>query len=324
MPPVLFFNAPRDCYRDVIVSPDELYITREPVGERQRCLQRPPGRYDVSAMLKDLPEEYREPSMVMCQWDCVGMCEPFNLKGVAGKKVLLVGDTHHTRQPLTRSIRLALAEPWDLVVLEFNPQHLHWFRDAGIRNVACIPCFTISPIDIPPPEKRTRGITFVGSIGPDHKYRRYVLDELKRRGLDVEVISGVTRQEAAKIYNESLATLNIPLNGDFNLRNYEAPAAGGYLIAGGIDEMERLIRDVTEVKSLEYAKERYALYWNQDSPEQKVRMLNRIMGITWLAVEPMRPSFFGRLNLYEQIQELVCQGHLDVTDLLELPRWRNP
>ncbi len=328
MPPVLFFNAPRDCYRDTLVSGDELYITRAPVGERTRCIQRPPGVYDVTAMLKDLSEPYREPTLVMCQWDCENVCRPTNLAGVKCPKVLLVGDTHHTHRPLTRAIQQALAEPWDLVVLEFNPQHVHWFTEVGVKNVVYIPCFTISPYDIPPPAKRTRGVTFVGNVGPDHHYRRYVLAELKRRGVDVEVISGVTREQAARIYNESVASLNIPLNGDWNLRNEEIVAAGGYkvLFDRNLDKyasnISWALREPDSALS-QASIDRWG-YFKSGGPSAKIYALSDALARRPRPAPIICPHVWDRINIYEQVQELVCQGRWHKSDFADLPDWSLP
>ncbi len=340
MPPVLFFNAPRDCYRDVIVDADEIYVTRAPVHGRERCIQRPPGVYDVAEVLREkVPDSHRKPSMVVCQWDCEGQCAPSNLKGVDCPKVLLVGDTHHTPQPLQRAIKLALAEPWDLVVLEFNGRHCHWFTEAGVKcPVVYIPCFTISPIDIPPPVKRTRGVTFCGNVGRDHVYRRHVLNTLAQRGVKVEVHSGVTPQQAATIYNESRVSLNISLNGDFNLRNYEAIAAGGFLMTNnymggnhglGWDDVDDLIDrlDVfgSEEESLARARECYRYFWETHSPAHKIAALHRAM-----AEKPSAPpvglanpgNVWERIQIYEQVQQLVLEGRWRWDDMADLPKWR--
>lgn len=340
MPPVLFFNAPRSCYRDVLVDPNELYITRAPVGGRERCLQRPPGLYDVAEMLKDLPEPWSKPSMLMCQWDCEGRCMPSNLKGLDCPKVLLVGDTHHTPQPLQRSIRLALAEPWDAVVLEFNRRHVHWFQEAGVKcPVVFIPCFTISPFNIPPPAKRTRGITFCGSLGPDHVYRRFVLQRLKDRGINVEIHAGVSREVAARIYNESRVSLNINLNGDFNLRNFEAIAAGGFLMTDhyeggnhglGWDDVDDLIERLevfgTEEDSLSRGRESYRWFWENHSPAHKIAELQAYLSGRKPPMDPLSHAHPGnvweRIAIYEQVQDLVMQGRWRWDDMADLPRRR--
>ncbi len=338
MPPVLFFNAPRECYRDTIVSDDELYITRAPVHGRERCIQRPPGLYDVAEILREqVPESHRKPSMVVCQWDCEGVCLPSNLKAVDCPKVLLVGDTHHTPMPLQRAIRLALDEPWDLVIVEFNDRHRHWFKEAGVKcPVEYIPCFTISPVDIPPPQKRTRGVTFCGNLGRPHVYRRHVLDRLKDKGIEVEIHSGVTREQAAKIYNESRVSLNISLNGDFNLRHFEAAAAGGFVMTDlysdypygvGFDDVgdiaERLRTLADEPYSIRLGRKAYDYFWQHHSPACKIAALHKAL-TSKPAVEPVGLAHPGnvwdRIRIYEMLQQLNLEGRYHRDDLGDLPR----
>ena len=324
--PVIFINPPRETYRDILIAPGELVSEVQHVPSPASVIQRPytrmAGPYDVAALTREMNSN---PSIVMCQWCCCDTSIPTNLGGIKCPKVLLVGDTHHTPQPLTRAIRLALSEPWDLVVLEFNEHHLKWFHEAGVFNAVCIPCFTISPIDMPPPAKRTRGVVFAGNVGPDHIYRRKILDALTSRGIEIEHVQG-TREQCAKAYNEALVSLNISLNGDFNLRNYEISAAGGYQISersfDNLNELAKVLGSVSELESIRDAKLAYLRYWGNNSPAYKVEKL-------WQAVtEPGRDrniqpkgDFWQRLSIYEKVQEFVMRGAISPADFDGLPRW---
>ena len=73
----------------------------------------------------------------------------------------------------------------------------------------------------------SRPLTFVGQVGRFHPYRRWVLQQVQAAGLPLETLRG-TLAQTADIYADSQITLNISLNGDLNLRVFEALAAGGF------------------------------------------------------------------------------------------------
>lgn len=345
--PVLFFNAPRAIYRPVLVEQGEMYVSRAPGLWPYPHHQRKPGPYDVAAMLKELPAEYHEPSLVMCQWDFNGQCEPRNLAAVKCPKVLLIADTHHGNKSLTRAIKLAMAEPWDLIVLEFNQQHCHWFADFGIHpnRIAYIPCFTINPIDLPVPDKRTRGVTFCGSAGQYHIMRRNILVALQQRlGPNIQIEHhGGNQEYCAKIYNESVVSLNISLNGDFNLRNMEIAAAGGFAVSDSVsgcqdanfgDRFHSLHDACVQIRraleypddTLAYARHIREWFWASHSPAKKIEQLHAAlrgenMGWEYQPSHSPWTTVSDRLSVYEQVQDLVRQGRIHWEDFKDLPRW---
>ncbi len=328
MQPVLFFQPPHEAYRPVLIAPDELYSSvvfspPSPAVSAKLGHWRMAGPYDAYAEAMKMTGG-EMPSMVMCQWCCSDSSIPHNLGPLTCPKILLVSDTHHTPRPLTRAVKLATSEPWDLIVCQFNPHHCHWFHEAGCKAVAYIPCFEISPVEMPPPAKRTRGVTFVGNISPDHVWRRYVIDELRRRGVDVEVFSGVSRDHAALIYNESLVSLNPSLNGDFNLRNLEIAAAGGFCVADfTVDEMQERIRYATTQpdSSLAESDSDYEWFQAHHTPAHKIAALHEALaGKNLFTCETKLFDLWHRIALYEQVQELNLRGKWHWPDFDDLPR----
>src|SRR5205085_1612062 len=132
----------------------------------------PEGLYDVPAFLASLPEKWREPHLLLTHFDMMRKTVPRNLSGVKCQKVLMLGDTHHMAAAIRNPLNYALEEPYDLIVGEFDRQHLHFFLEAGIRYVAWIPCFTLRPFEEFAGMPLRRGATFVGQAGQWHPYRR--------------------------------------------------------------------------------------------------------------------------------------------------------
>ena len=124
-PPVLlFFLAPQTNYRQPLFSAHEVFCGPDATTERTpglvRALQVPAGSFDVGDVLRELPAA-QQPELVIVKADATGRCLPSNLRRLKCPKVLLVGDTHHLRQPIRTLLRYALAEPFDFVVFDHSP-----------------------------------------------------------------------------------------------------------------------------------------------------------------------------------------------------------
>lgn len=348
--PIIFHNAPRYFYRPVIIAEGEWFDTRAPKQAYDFAVRnvshRPMGPYSVRqrvAEIGNVSPEHKDPSMVVVCADCEGASTPFEVSGIDAPKVLIIGDTHHTPQPLTKAIKLALSQPWDLVVLEFTPHHVKWFKEAGVENTVYIPCLTsINPIKIPPPEKRTRGITFVGQLGRDHEYRRRMLAALIREGLEIEIFSNLTQQEAAQIYNESAVSLNFSLNGDVNLRNFEVIAAGGLVVTDApnpdagmciywwnrvphtLSNLTARVKWVLENyggKLFNPSRETFDHYWAHLAPEHLLGIMFDALSEGYSRNPTPSPAFWDRLAIYERVQEFVMMGRIRPSDFADLPEW---
>ncbi len=228
---LIFCDGSREWYRKVLVKPDELYCSPRAPDNAPHTMSRPTGEYDLGAYVQSLPAPWREPELLVLCDDTGGNSIPRNLAAIRCPKILVVGDTHHIcapgKGPIWRPIAHALAEPYDLVLGEFNRHHLHFFREAGI-NAGWLPCFTLSPFEHPVQQLKKHDVTFVGQTGR-HPYRHHVLEQLAAMGIAIGRGSA-PRQETAQLHADSRINLNISLNGDLNLRHFEVLAAGGFLL----------------------------------------------------------------------------------------------
>ena len=155
--------------------------------------------------------------------------------------MLLVGDTHHFAGPLRTLLAYGAMESFDAVVLDHARQHAHAFLEAGFDRVYWIPAvdYALRRRDIPAAPDRP--LTFVGQIGAFHPWRRHLLDRLVAAGLPLTAMRAPP-ETAADLYAASQVTLNVSLNGDLNLRVFEALGAGGFLLTDALSEEAGLER----------------------------------------------------------------------------------
>ncbi len=324
--------------RHPFVSESELFsspaVTAEP-----GCVFRPAGDFDLPGYLRLMPDPWRKPDLLVTLYG-VGDAVPRNLAGVPCPKIMIVSDTHHGPAPLTSAVRAATQESYDLVVLQYTPQHVHWFQEAGCKRVAWIPCFGIRPFDpnncgkAPLLGNRQRGATFVGATGQNHPRRVAILKELEKRGVKVEWHTGTTQEEAAKIHAESTVCLNIALNNDFNLRNFEVMAAGGCLLTervsacilddgdncrlwSTVDELAKLCKYYLRqpARAMALAQAGYDCFWNEHEPTKKRAALMSALAMT--PNPTPKPYLWERLAAYEAVQEMRRTG-MGMDDLEDL------
>jgi predicted O-linked N-acetylglucosamine transferase (SPINDLY family)/glycosyltransferase involved in cell wall biosynthesis len=232
MRPYVFFLSSRSNYRDSIVSPIEIFCgpdaRDEFVGGSYRCVKTPAQPFDAPKFLVE-KGVVGVPNLILVKADATGRNFPRSLGAFKCPKVLLVGDTHHMQAPIRKLIEYAKSEPFDWIILDHTRHHARWFFEAGLKNVYWIPAldFTFQRREIA--ARPSRKLSFVGQAGRFHPYRCHVLEELKRAGVPLEVMQ-TSPSGAADVYADSQITLNIALNGDLNLRVFEALAAGGFLL----------------------------------------------------------------------------------------------
>jgi glycosyltransferase involved in cell wall biosynthesis len=241
---LLCFLSGQDAYRSPLFSDEEVFCGPDATPIEQegkvRALKTAAGAYDLREILARLPRE-QQPEFLVVKADATGRNFPSNLSAVRGPKVLLVGDTHHLHQPIQSLIRYAQEEPFDLVIFDHTRHHARFFAEAGLRNLHWLPALDYG---FEPRELRaapSRPLTFVGQVGRFHPFRRWLLQQVQAAGLPLQVLRG-RLAETADLYADSQVTLNVSLNGDLNLRVFEALAAGGFLLTDELGDGSGLRR----------------------------------------------------------------------------------
>ncbi|CAO3441225.1 glycosyltransferase family protein [Azospirillum endophyticum] len=231
--------------REVFCGPDCQTLIE---GDSVLTLATPPGDFDMAALVARLPA-HQKPDLIVIKADATRRNLARNLDLIPCPKLLLVGDTHHLEAPIGSLIRYATTECFDAIILDHTRHHAHFFLEAGFDRVCWIPAldYALRHRSIEP--SSSHDLTFVGQIGAFHPYRRHVLSEVVRAGLPLQTLRG-TPEEAADLYAASAITLNCSLNGDLNLRVFEALGAGGFLITDALSPQAGLERLFTPGRHL--------------------------------------------------------------------------
>src|SRR5262249_55096212 len=148
--------------------------------------------------------------LIVVYADAGGLNFPLNLGAFDCPKVLVIGDTHHLKDPLRQVVEYAGDARFDAVVTMYNRQHLHWFIAAGFSRVAWFPGLAVRHVPRPLHAGRKQQIGFVGQTSSRHMRRLRLLEVLRSSGVPVRVMNG-TREMIADVYAESVASFNASL-----------------------------------------------------------------------------------------------------------------
>lgn len=244
--------APPDYYRRPLFSEREVFCGPDcptvETGDGFASLNTPAGEFDLASVVARLPAHQR-PELIVVKADATRRNLARGLDRLPGTKVLLVGDTHHFASPLRTLLAYGAMESFDAVVLDHTRQHAHAFLEAGFDRVYWIPAvdYALRRRDIPAAPDRP--LTFVGQVGAFHPWRRHMLDRLVAAGLPLSAMRAPP-ETAADLYAASQVTLNVSLNGDLNLRVFEALGAGGFLLTDALSPEAGLERCFTPGRHL--------------------------------------------------------------------------
>lgn len=245
-----------DDKNEVVGGPSFKTVRR---GGLLRFLHTPAGRFDLASVLA-AAGEWR-PELVIVHADCTQRCLPGNLRALRATRVLLIGGaTHILAAPLRSLIAYALAEKFDHVVL-WNRHHVHFFHEAGVRNVHWLPGDLFWIPSFPRAMARRPQIGFFGSLGKYHPQRTPLLEAFKAAGLPL-VAGTRARREGLRMLSESMVGLNQSLNGELNLRVIETMEAGAMLLTDrlcpqlGLEELFTPGRDYLDYSNVDEALDR--------------------------------------------------------------------
>jgi protein O-GlcNAc transferase len=245
--------------RQIIIGPN---YPDASAGGRVKSIRVAPGRYDLGALIPSLPKD-QKPDLTVVLIDSFQHCVPENLAAVPGRKLLLVADTHHGETPLQKCLAYARQQPFDRIALIHDPHHLHWFAEAKIVPTTYIPNANVAYFPQSFNEHRQPQIVFVGQAGQFHLRRSRLLQIVQNAGLPL-IVQQTSASSAAAMYASTQITFNCSLNGDLNMRVFEAIAAGGFLITDRLSPQSGL-------ENLFQRDEHYVDYENEHDLLAKLR-----------------------------------------------------
>lgn len=299
----LFFLSNRSTYRDRLVSESEIFFSPDCQTQlnpgQPLAIQTRPEPTDIRDYFKAIAQQW-QPDLIVVKADATGRGWPLNLKSQLVPKVLIVGDTHHLHRPIQSLLGYVEQEQFDVIVSEHDRHHLHYFAEAGHPHPIWLPGFATNPHRREPQPSYQHPLVFVGSAGQFHPYRCYLLEQIKDQGFPL-FHTQAPQSKAADLYNQSLISLNISLNGDLNLRVFEVLAAGGFLLTDRLtpesglpmifeegkhlvtfdsegdlyDKLRYYLNHPEEAKAI--ARAGYEHYWANYRPELHIQRLMRYL-----------------------------------------------
>ncbi len=212
-------------------NPDRIIACPNPPVEAVRAghaIAIPDGTFDIRTILKQLSIEF-QPDLVSLSARVMTF-RPRGLHTLNCPTVMKLGDTFHLGDGgLSGMIRYCQQLNCDYHWTYQSPQHLHFFAEAGLKNVFWLPASIVLDFYLPTPAEKSYDVIFRGSKSAElHCYRDRVLKSLS---IDVETKDYI---ETLKDYTKAHIVINASLNGDLNRRVFEVLMAEGFLLTDRI------------------------------------------------------------------------------------------
>ncbi len=193
--------------------------------------QTPLGTYDVGGIVERLPRAQR-PEVFFAYVDATGACLPLNTRSLRCPRVALIADVHHRESPIARLLEYLARERFDYHFIVAARQHARWFQAARLPNLyACGAAMLVRPYQgaIRTAAEREPVIAFAGQAGRFHPRRARLLQAMRAAQLPVKA-GEMQQAEALELFAGARLSFNCSLNGDLNMRVFEALSAGACLL----------------------------------------------------------------------------------------------
>lgn len=266
------------------------------------------SQYNIVEVVKHLPD-HQKPDVLIVRADSFKANFPRNIGQLGIPSVLILGDTQHGLEtdyfsPIRTLLNYAQSEPFDLYVSDHTRHHMHFFIEAGLKNVHWLPALGVKDWGLAPQPNRTHALSFIGGT-KCHPSRLRSLAALTEAGL-LTAQGTLLQQQAAKEMNHSLMTFNKSLNGDVNLRTFEAGFAGTCLLTdalrrqSGLDLLfqdgKHLITYDSDASLIEAAREL------MDNPLRAVQIGIAAHTETWRSHHPLLKT--------QQLSDMLYRGEM--------------
>jgi len=337
-------------YMRPLISEDLFHLTTVPSAD-PRVISFPHGSHvDMEELMTKLPHGWY-PDVFISWVNAFFYLVPVNIAALKCPKILVIGDTHHGTEPLQRTISYAQQEQFDFYITTFDRHHIWYYSLAGIKDFYWFPNLLVtqpSPSfqelpyqqpDITDKVFQDKAI-FIGNLGKWHPLRRRIVEYLSRQ-IPNFFYGQLSLEDSFKAFRQASISLNISLNGDVNMRNFEIISSGGFLLSerlsdetgmnlileegkdyeafSGLQELTDKIRYFTAESSefsLSYRQASYDKYLRVLSPIQAILRLEKLLQgqvieDIFTSQSVKRIQYFkdeglslARIQLYELIQNI--------------------
>jgi Glycosyl transferases group 1 len=229
---ILGYSVPLSGFRLAETENQSIIACPEPPAEAVKAgkaISVPRGEFDVELILEKIPNTFQPELVILTARNMKFM--PRGIEKFPCPKVMKIGDTFHSADgSLTGIIEYCRALQCDYHWLYQGVQHLHFFVEAGLKNVFWLPGTLVIENYIPhKSEQKLYDVIFRGSQSEYHFYRSKLLKWLQKSQVNID-INKKPYIESLEDYTKSHIVINCSLNGDTNRRIFEVLMAGGFLL----------------------------------------------------------------------------------------------
>ncbi len=274
----------------------------------------PKGEFSIDIILDQLPSNFY-PDFVHLSARNMSFI-PRELEKFKCPKLMKIGDTFHLGDGSLTSI----IEYCKLLQCDYHwgyqgVQHLHFFVEAGLKNVFWLPGTPVIDHYIPQKQESKSydyDIVFRGSQSKQHIYRSRLLNFLQDSGINID-ISRKPYTECLEDYTKSKIVFNCGLNSDSNRRIFEVLMAGGFLLTDRLSLQSGLFSLFQEGIDLE-------CYGDENELLQKIDFyLNNPEKAEQIALSGHQKliDYYNQQAMRQKLYRYVLQGEIEAPFRLE-------
>ncbi|MGD1909663.1 MAG: glycosyltransferase [Rivularia sp. (in: cyanobacteria)] len=272
----------------------------------------PKGEFSTDIILDQLPSNF-SPDFVQLTARNMSFI-PRGLEKFTCPKVMKIGDTFHLGDgSLTSIVEYCKLFQCDYHWSYQGIQHLHFFVEAGLKNVFWLPGTPVINHYIPQKqESKSYDIIFRGSQSKQHVYRSRLLKFLENSGINIDV-SRKPYIESLEDYTKSRIVFNCGLNSDSNRRIFEVLMAGGFLLTDRLSLQSGLFSIFQEGVHLE-------CYGDENELLQKIDFyLNNPEKAEQIAFSGHRRliDYYNQQAVWQKLYRYVLHGEIEAPFRLE-------
>ena len=223
--------------------------------------------YDSNQDVVTLSEVHGEPDLFLFVEPGINFF-PRGLENLRCPSACYVIDTHSNLE-----IRINYARFFDYIFVA-QKDHVIFFEKMGFKNVFWLPLACDPEIHLEKRLIRQFDVGFVGRIFGGVDERTELLSTIENKYKTNDIHANYTREQIADIYSASKIVVNVPVNGDINMRHFEAMSCGALLITKAIENGQNELfnhgESIIEYKTSHDLYEKIDFFLGNDAQREKI------------------------------------------------------